>query len=63
MRKELSHLTMSARSRTAAGPRERGWSRAVPGVFCERPFTNKPVHSLSLSCQVFVLWEMFFLCR
>ena len=66
MRKELSHHTMSARSRTAAGPRERGWSRAVPGVLCERPFPNKPVHSrtrtsVSLSsCQVFVLWDMFF---
>ena len=45
MRKELSHHTMSARSTTAAGPRERGWSRAVPEVLCERPFPNKPVHS------------------
>ena len=45
MRKELSQYTMSARSRTAGGPRERGWSRAVPEVLCERPFSNKPVHS------------------
>ena len=45
MRKELSHHTMSARSRTAACPRERGWSRAVPEVLCERPLPNRPVHS------------------
>ena len=36
---------MSARSRTAAGSRERGWSRAVPEVLCERPFPNRPMHS------------------
>ena len=48
MRKELSHHTMSARARTAAGSRERGWSRATsyqPEVFCERPLSNKPVRS------------------
>ena len=69
MRKELSHHTMSARSRTAAGPRERGWSRVVLEVLCERPFSNKPVHSrtrtrsFSLShglCSVFpMIFDLF----
>ena len=69
MRKELSHHTMSARSRTAAGPRERGWSRMVPEVLCERPLPNKPVHSrtrtrsFSLShglCSVFpMIFDLF----
>ena len=45
MRKELSHHTMFARSRTAAGCRERGRPRALPEVLCERPLSNKPVHS------------------
>ena len=63
---------MSARSRTAAGPRERGWSRLVPEVFCERPFPNKPVHSrtrthsFSLShglCSVFPIISDLFRAR
>ena len=49
MRNELSHLTMSARSRTAAGPRERGWSRAVPGVLCENHLHSRTRTSVSLS--------------
>ena len=36
IRKEFCHHTMSARSRTTAGPRERGRPRAVPGVLCEK---------------------------
>ena len=68
MRKELSHHTMSARSRTAAGPREHGWLRAVPEVSCERPLPNNPLHSrtrtrsfglsrglCSVSCMISVL--------
>ena len=60
--------TMSARSRTAAGPRERGRSRAVPEVFCEGPLTNNPLHNrtrtrsfglshglCSVSCMISVL--------
>ena len=34
---------MSARSRTAAGPTERGWPRAVPEVLCERPHPQQPL--------------------
>ena len=72
MRKELSRYTMSARSRTAAGPRERGWSRLVPEVLCERPLANKPVHSrtrtrsFSLShglCSVFPMISDLFRAR
>ena len=32
---------MSARSRTTAGPRERGRPRAVPGVLCEKPLPQQ----------------------
>ena len=37
----LCHHTMSARSRTAAGSRERGRPRAVPGVLCEKPLPQQ----------------------
>ena len=72
MRKELSHHTMSARARTAAGSRERGWSRAVPEVFCERPLPNKPVHSRTRTrsfglshghCSVFPMISVLFRAR
>ena len=51
---------MSARSRTAAGSRERGWSREVPEVFCENNPCIKalaPVPSVSPMVSVLCLAE------
>ena len=48
IRKEFCQHTMSARSRTAAGSRERGWSRAVPEVFYESPPQQPPAQSHSV---------------
>ena len=60
MRKELSRHTMSARSRTAAGPRERGWPRAVPEVFCERPpLQQPPTQSHSHPLLRSLPWSLF----
>ena len=61
---------MSARSRTAAGPRERGWPRAVPGVLCENRLHSRTRTSVSLSFvpnvravgHVFCADDMLFFC-
>ena len=51
---------MFARSWTAAGPRERGWSRAVPEVSCERPLPNKsPAQSYSHPFLRSLPWSLF----
>ena len=69
---DVASITHSIAGMRSPGSRERGWSRAVPEVLCERPFPNKPVHSRTRTrsfglshglCSVFPMFSDLFRTR